>query len=57
MYWTYNLRQKYLTFEILKYLRPMSRNHQYRASINNCRVKPALEKILLCRLFEIDAQF
>jgi hypothetical protein len=29
----------------------------YKLPINDCRVKPALEKILLCRLFETDAQF
>jgi hypothetical protein len=26
-------------------------------TVNNCRVKPTLEKILLCRLFETDTQF
>jgi hypothetical protein len=29
----------------------------YTVSINDCQVKPALEKILLCHLFETDVEF
>jgi hypothetical protein len=38
-----------------EYIVPNCVHFLYRMSINDCLVKPALEKILLCRFFETDA--